>query len=304
MASPPQPSNMTLNLPRKRPALNTNPSSSKRRKPSSAGPSHLRQTSFPPDGPVSALSPGARTPLSSARSPSVESSLAAGGSLVSSLSRTNRRKRKATDDDNGSGVNGSALNGSGVNGERAGSALGGNEADDAADGDDEDGLVAVNEEYDESAEAQRERNNMLLDRLNPEQTERYDRFRRAKLSNASVRKLINHTLSQSVPPSVVTSVSGMTKIFLGELIEKALGVQREWQAASTTLPTGEKIDDNAPIVERTKRQDCGPLTPDHFREALRRYKKESVGNAAGFLGLSMKGKENTAARVNGRRLFR
>ena len=51
-------------------------------------------------------------------------------------------------------------------------------------------------------------------------------------------------------------------------------------------------------------RDRGPLTPDHLREALRRYKKTRDGGSAGFAGLSMLGKEATASRAGGRCLFR
>jgi transcription initiation factor TFIID subunit 11 len=66
MASPPSSQIPGLALPKKRPAttaISTTGLNPKRRKPSSAGPSNLRQTSFPPEGdplsaaPLSALSP-------------------------------------------------------------------------------------------------------------------------------------------------------------------------------------------------------------------------------------------------------
>ncbi|KAK4541090.1 hypothetical protein LTR36_008315 [Oleoguttula mirabilis] len=50
--------------------------------------------------------------------------------------------------------------------------------------------------------------------------------------------------------------------------------------------------------------DRGPLLPDHLREALRRYKKRRSGGPVGFTGLSLEGRENTAPRMGGRRLFR
>ena len=48
----------------------------------------------------------------------------------------------------------------------------------------------------------------------------------------------------------------------------------------------------------------GPLTPDHLREALRRYKKDKEGGGVGFQGLSLHGRENVAVRMGGRRLFK
>lgn len=51
-------------------------------------------------------------------------------------------------------------------------------------------------------------------------------------------------------------------------------------------------------------RDRGPLTPDHLREAVRRYKKDRVGGSAGFGGNSLQGKDVAAAKAGGRRLFR
>ncbi|KAJ5992610.1 Histone-fold [Penicillium sp. IBT 35674x] len=72
---------------------------------------------------------------------------------------------------------------------------------------------------------------ILVDAFNPIQSERYDLFKRAKLRKESLRRIVNHALSQSVPASVVTSVNGFTKVFAGEMIEKARTVQAEWADA-------------------------------------------------------------------------
>ena len=57
---------------------------------------------------------------------------------------------------------------------------------------------------------------------------------------------------------------------------------------------------------RRKSQQLGPLTPDHIREALRRYKRNGEGGGSGFAGLSLElGLPGAAvARLGGKRLFR
>jgi hypothetical protein len=50
--------------------------------------------------------------------------------------------------------------------------------------------------------------------------------------------------------------------------------------------------------------ELGPLLPEHLIEAVRRIKKDREAYGTGFLGLSLEGRENTAARVNGKKLFR
>lgn len=67
---------------------------------------------------------------------------------------------------------------------------------------------------------------------------------------------------------------------------------------------GKTIPPDTPLSERLAERDRGPLTPDHLREALRRYKKDREGGAMGFLGLSLEGRERTAGRMGGRRLFK
>jgi transcription initiation factor TFIID subunit 11 len=163
---------------------------------------------------------------------------------------------------------------------------------------------------------------MLIEAFTPDQAERYDMFRRVKLRKDQVRRvrgrafvilscveltwlqLINHILSQSVPPSVVVTVMGSTKVLLGELIERGRGIQAEWQATSETFPSGKSVPDDTSLDDRTKVADRGPLTPDHIREALRRYKRDREGGSAGYLGASLRGTEVTAARAGNRRLFR
>lgn len=63
------------------------------------------------------------------------------------------------------------------------------------------------------------------------QSERYDLFKRAKLRKETLRRIVNHALSQSVPASVVTTVNGFTKVFAGEMIEMARTVQTQWAEA-------------------------------------------------------------------------
>lgn len=81
-------------------------------------------------------------------------------------------------------------------------------------------------------------------------------------------------------------------------------MQIEWQATEVKLPNGEKVAEDASLRDRTKPENRGPLTPDHLREALRRMKKDRVGGAAGFQGVSLTGKVGTVPKMGGRKLFR
>lgn len=76
---------------------------------------------------------------------------------------------------------------------------------------------------------------VLIDAFDSAQSSRYNMFKRSKLRKETLRKTVNHVLSQSVPPSVVTTVNGYTKLFIGEIVEKARTVQREWADAYDQL---------------------------------------------------------------------
>ena len=74
------------------------------------------------------------------------------------------------------------------------------------------------------------------------------------------------------------------------------------RAIDSSLLFGNELDTP---VEKPQR-DLGPLLPDHFREALRRYRRDGESNATGLTGFSVGlGIPGTgSARLQGRRLFR
>ncbi|KAH8434612.1 transcription initiation factor TFIID subunit 11 family protein [Aspergillus melleus] len=111
-----------------------------------------------------------------------------------------------------------------------GGGAGGEDADDDEDFEDE-GELLGREEGATDTEAEKKNLALLVDAFNPLQSERYDLFKRAKLRKETLRRIVNHALSQSVPASVVTTINGFTKVFAGEIIEKARTVQAEWANA-------------------------------------------------------------------------
>jgi transcription initiation factor TFIID subunit 11 len=108
-------------------------------------------------------------------------------------------------------------------------------------------------------------------------------------------QIVNQTLSQSAPASVILAVKSVAKIFAGEMIEGARKVQNEWIGADDLLKDGirknmQKLptppdDIRQEIMEEEKNLPRGPLEPDHLREALRRYKTKGEGGMVGQLGL-------------------
>lgn len=341
-STPPQLPNQAPLPSKKRPSLNTDMSQAKRRKHSQAGSTStlglhpLRQTSFPHEieGPAAfAVAPQARP----VRSPSVDSSVAGASVITARGKRAKADGRSVT----GSSVRGgrgraTAAN-SVVSGKTGRGGKGGegtareDEEEEEEDEGDLDAAALDGEKADEQQERQKLRwvdhlcqfvwvgtwsvsllmtsLRILVEAFTADQSDRYDTFRRIKLNPPTVRRvrcaeldslcctqvltsqLANQTLSQSVPEAVVKTINGFTKVFIGEVIEKARDVQAQWLAA-------EFPDQVISDAER------GPLLPDHFREALRRYRKDMEGGGAGFHALSLGNMAGYPVATGGKRLFR
>ncbi|KAK1424945.1 hypothetical protein QVD17_20286 [Tagetes erecta] len=90
----------------------------------------------------------------------------------------------------------------------------------------------------------------ILSQFTEEQMSRYESFRRSGFQKANMKRLltsITGTAKISMPMTIV--VSGIAKIFVGELVETARTVM-------------------------TERKETGPIRPCHIREAYRRLKLE------------------------------
>ncbi|KAI8803039.1 hTAFII28-like protein conserved region-domain-containing protein [Cladochytrium replicatum] len=126
-------------------------------------------------------------------------------------------------------------------------------ADDDDDDDDLDEDIVFQTQNSETAEALRLEVSLLLDKFTPEQTRRYEVYRRANLPKAAIKRYVQSMLG-TVPPAVAIVVAGAGKLFVGELTEKALEVKEEW---------GHQ----------------GALRPEHIREAYRRFRQDSHAHA-------------------------
>lgn len=83
----------------------------------------------------------------------------------------------------------------------------------------------------------------ILDRLSPQEQRRYDTFRRSAIQRPVLRKWMAHYLStQSVSvknhpnvntttihPNIQIIMAGISKIYVGEIVETALQIQQEWK---------------------------------------------------------------------------
>ncbi|ELQ76829.1 Transcription initiation factor TFIID, subunit TAF11 [Trachipleistophora hominis] len=84
----------------------------------------------------------------------------------------------------------------------------------------------------------------IVDQMTEPQLHRYESFRRSGFLKVNIKKLVNNVLNQACNPNFIIAVSGVAKVFVGEMVCKAKEVQDRWG-------------------------DSGPLMPAHVHEAYR-----------------------------------
>lgn len=89
----------------------------------------------------------------------------------------------------------------------------------------------------------------VLAQLTPDQMNRYESFRRAGFQKANMRRVLQSIAGCPISLPMTIVMSGVAKMFVGELVETARMVM-------------------------TERNERGPIRPCHMREAYRRLKLE------------------------------
>ncbi|KAM0477504.1 hypothetical protein ACHAPX_005817 [Trichoderma viride] len=278
--SPPYPSPMQITSKKRTSTMDVNMPPGKRRKSSvvSQPPIHpLRQTSFPPEA-------GSGSPYP--RSPSVDATSHVSGSVVSATAGRKKRGRKMKNA-KGGGDDATEKTPSLVGGKAPTAASGqGGDKELEEDEDDDKAEMALEDAVARTQEQKQEEirlRAMLVEAFDPLQYDRYEFWRAAKLSDAVVKRVVNATVSQSVPQMVATAVKAVAKLFAGEIIESARNVQAEWVLSGESqseLPTPPPSNEAAAAAAAAAADNTeeevdlkrGPLRPDHLREAWRRYK--------------------------------
>lgn len=102
----------------------------------------------------------------------------------------------------------------------------------------------------ETEDDEKEKMQVLWSQFTEEQLNRYEMFRRSTFPKASIKRLMQSISGSSVSQNVVIAMSGIAKVFVGELVEEAVRIQ-------------------------TRYGESGPVEPKHLREAYRVIKNRS-----------------------------
>ncbi|KAM5441532.1 transcription initiation factor TFIID subunit 11 [Microsporum ferrugineum] len=221
----------------------------------------LRQTSFPISADNDPRVYTGASSRSEADAASVTGSFTgsfAGSVSGSTVGGRGKRRKSKKDKDVAASVKGGAESTAGGRADAATSVKGGmGQGDEDGDIEDDDFIDEPEVDGGAAVDAAAEKKNLaiLMDAFNPEQSSRYDFFKRAKLNKPTLRKIVNQTLSQSVPPNVVTTIGGYTKVFIGEIIEKARTIQDEWADAFDAAAIAEAEAEEAEKQRKQKEKE-------------------------------------------------
>uniref|UniRef100_R4G3G7 Putative transcription initiation factor tfiid n=3 Tax=Rhodnius TaxID=13248 RepID=R4G3G7_RHOPR len=103
----------------------------------------------------------------------------------------------------------------------------------------------------EIEEEEREKMQVLVSNFTEDQLNHYEMYRRSAFPKAAIKRLMQTLTGTSISANVVIAMSGIAKVFVGEVIEEALDVME-------------------------RQGDTGPLQPKHLREAVRKLRARGV----------------------------
>ena len=244
----------------------------------STGSAHpLRQTSFPPEDIGGPRSPSVDIDAMSIVSGSQVSAVGSTAGLPAKKKRGRKSKadkaREARDQTpslingrlgtggaaGGGGGGGSVASGAGggaadsrstTGGQGGGGGGGGDQAEDDDDENDVVHMSITSTRRSEAQTAEEKRLRAMLTRcMDTDQFDRFGNWRAAKLPDQVVRRVVNATVSQSVPSQIVIAVRTVTKFYLCDIIRIAREVQAEWIAAGAEVQAADLTEDeNGHIV--------------------------------------------------------
>lgn len=110
--------------------------------------------------------------------------------------------------------------------------------------------TSIEDSIKQAEQSMQERTVLLVSALSDKQLDQYEIFRRSTLPRASVKRLMQSISGSTIPPNAVIAMAGITKVYVGEIVEMA-------------------------CQAREKLNETGPLQPKHVREAVRLMRMKS-----------------------------
>jgi transcription initiation factor TFIID subunit 11 len=99
----------------------------------------------------------------------------------------------------------------------------------------------------------------------PEQEYRHQMYKRSTLNKTQLKRIVNQTVSQSVTALPLIAIGAYSKFFVGEIVTRALDVQKEWAAA---------FDAN---IRRQRERERGRREEEREQELERERKQKDQG---------------------------
>mmetsp|Transcript_14949 Transcript_14949/g.25681 ORF Transcript_14949/g.25681 Transcript_14949/m.25681 type:complete len:168 (-) Transcript_14949:277-780(-) len=113
-------------------------------------------------------------------------------------------------------------------------------------------IAGVNKKDNEKIMKQRTRKTAEISaRFTKAQQDRYDAYRQSKLPRTAVKRQMQSAGVSSVNDTCAAVMAGITKVFVGELVELARAIEFEWA-------------------------ESGPIQPKHLHEAYRRLRAQGA----------------------------
>ncbi|KAF4523791.1 hypothetical protein B566_EDAN009024 [Ephemera danica] len=100
---------------------------------------------------------------------------------------------------------------------------------------------------------------VLVSNFTEEQLDRYEMYRRSAFPKAAIKRIMQTITGCSVSQNVVIAMSGIAKVFVGEIVEE-VGILNKIVALDV-------MDEQS---------ESGPLQPKHLREAVRRLRYKTT----------------------------
>lgn len=140
--------------------------------------------------------------------------------------------------------------------------------------------------------SEEEKRRLLIANFSNEQMERFESYRRMTVNKPGIKKVCTSVLNHSLPQNISVVLAGLSKLFLGEIITRALAVQEKENKAQLIKDIEEKKKQKKDAIKQLEKdkeiemKDVNlsykgdaqhPLQPRHIREAWRLYQLENSG---------------------------